>query len=255
MALFSQLAVRFALVLAALLCLHTKGLPQTNFGQVNGRVYDPSGNVVNGAKISLRNLDAEAIRKAVSRETGAFVVLTVPPARYSLTVTAPGFQTYVVPEFRLQVNEARTFDVRMQIGQVAETIEVTATAVAVNKTDATIGTVIQQEEIVEIPLNGRNFAQLILLAAGASPAAVGQQQTFGITGGFSPAVNGMRHMMNNFTLDGVENNMRFTNSFGTAPTDRRLADCGNHQSPFGTTLSRAFRPRQWEYREFHRLCN
>ena len=148
---------------------------------------------------------------------GPFVIPTVPPARYTLSVTAEGFQTYVVSEFRLQVAESRTFEIRMQLGQVAEKVEVTAQAVAVNQTDATIGTVIQQQEIVEIPLSGRSFSQLILLGSGASPAAVGQQQTFGITGGFSPAVNGMRHMMNNFTLDGVENNMRFTNSFATAP--------------------------------------
>ena len=228
---------------AALACLavalSVAGFAQSNFGQINGTVFDPSGNLISGAKVVIRNLDAEGTREAVSTGNGGFVIPTVPPARYSLTATAPGFQTYVIPDFRLQVNEARTFDVRMQLGQVAETVQVTAQAVAVNQTDATIGTVIQQQEIVEIPLNGRNFAQLILLAPGASPAAVGQQQTFGITGGFSPAVNGMRHMMNNFTLDGVENNMRFTNSFGTAPPPDALEEfkVSSHQSDAGASLA------------------
>ncbi|MGH9628556.1 MAG: carboxypeptidase regulatory-like domain-containing protein, partial [Bryobacteraceae bacterium] len=214
-------------------------LAQTNFGQINGSVYDPTGNLISGAKIVIRNLSAEGSREAVSTNDGSFVIPTVPPALYSLSATAPGFQTYVIPEFRLQVNEARTFEVRMQLGQVAETVEVTAQAVAVNQTDATIGTVIQQQEIVEIPLNGRNFAQLILLAPGASPAAVGQQETFGITGGYSPAVNGMRHMMNNFTLDGVENNMRFTNSFGTPPPPDALEEfkVSSHQSDAAASLA------------------
>jgi len=218
------------------------GLPaaaQTNFGQVNGTVYDPSGNLVPNAKVMVRNLDAEGEREAVTSGSGGYAILTVPPGRYSLTVTATGFQTYVVPEFRLQVNEARTIDARLSIGQVAETVEVTASSVVVNQTDATIGTVIQMQEIIEIPLNGRNFAQLILLAPGASPAAVGQQQTFGITGGFSPAVNGMRHMMNNFTLDGVENNMRFTNSFGTPPPPDALEEfkISSHQSDAAASLA------------------
>lgn len=212
---------------------------QTNFGQINGTVYDPSGNIVSDAKIVIQNLDAEGTREGTSTSSGAFVIPTVPPARYTLRVTASGFQTYVVPEFRLQVAESRTFEVRMQLGQVAESVEVSAQAVAINQTDATIGTVIQQQEIVEIPLSGRSFSQLILLAPGASPAAVGQQQSFGITGGFSPAVNGMRHMMNNFTLDGVENNMRFTNSFATSPPPDALEEfkVSSHQSDASASLA------------------
>ena len=68
----------------------------------------------------------------MTQSSGAFAVLSLLPSRYSLTVTAPGFQTYVVPEFRLQGGEARTFNVQLQLGQVAEKVEVNATVIAVN---------------------------------------------------------------------------------------------------------------------------
>src|SRR5262249_11603864 len=94
-------------------------------------------------------------------------------------------------------------------------------------------------EIVEIPLNGRSFAQLMLLSPGVAPVQVGQQAAFQITGGYSPAVNGMRHMMNNYTLDGVENNMRFTNSFATAPPPDALEEfkVSSHQSDAAAALA------------------
>ena len=163
----------------------------------------------------------------------------MPPGRYSLTFTAAGFQTRVVPDLRLQVNEARTIDVELKVGAVSERVEVEATAVAVNRTDATIGTVIQQQEIVEIPLNGRNFAQLIQLSPGVTPIGLGQQIAFNITGGFSPSVNGMRPRSNNFTLDGVENNMRFANSFASAPPPDALEEFrfSSHQSDAASSLT------------------
>jgi hypothetical protein len=219
--------------------LFASALSAQTFGQINGSVSDPSGTVIPNAKISVKNLGTEAVREGVTQNNGSFSILSLLPARYSLTVTANGFQTYVVQEFRLQGGEARTFDINLKLGQVTETVEVNASVVAVNQTNATISTTIQQQEIVEIPLNGRNFAQLIQLSPGVSPAAVGQQTTFGITGGNSPAVNGMRHMMNNFTLDGVENNMRFTNSFGTPPPPDALEEfsVSSHQSDAGASLA------------------
>ena len=212
---------------------------QGNFGQINGSVSDASDAPIPAAQVRLQNLDNGAEREAQSGAAGSYVIPNVSPGRYRLSFSAPGMQTNVVPEFRLQVSESRTFDVVLPVGEVAETVEVQAAPVAVNQTDSTVGTVIQETEIVEIPLNGRNFAQLIQLSPGASPAAVGQQQAFGITGGFSPAVNGLRHMMNNFTLDGVENNMRFTNSFGAPPPPDALEEfkISTHQSDAAAALA------------------
>src|SRR6185437_13706132 len=96
-------------------------------------------------------------------------------------------------------------------------VEVTASDVAVDTTTATLSTVVEHEYAVGLPLNGRNFTQLTLLSPGVSPVQVGQQSSFTITGGVSPAVNGLRSYMNNFTLDGIDNNMRFDNTYSVAP--------------------------------------
>ncbi len=230
------------LLIAAICFAAATAMAQTNFGQINGTVTDPSGVEITGAKAVLQSLETSTERQAMTNSAGTFVIPSVAPGRYSLTVTANGFQTYKVSEFPLQSGEARTIDAKMILGTVSDTVQVVGQTVAVDKTEATISTVIQQQEIVEIPLNGRVFSQLMLLSPGVAPVQVGQQGTFQITGGYSPAVNGMRHMMNNYTLDGVENNMRFTNSFATAPPPDALEEfkVASHQSDAASSLAAAF---------------
>jgi hypothetical protein len=228
------------MLLTTFACLvETAAVSQTNFGQINGTITDPSGTEIAGARVVLQSLETSAERQALSNSTGTYVIPTVAPGRYSLTVTAPGFQTFKVSEFPLQSGEARTIEARMVLGTINDTIQVVGQAVAVDKTEATISTVIQEQEIVEIPLNGRSFSQLMLLSPGVAPVKVGQQGTFQITGGYSPAVNGMRHIMNNYTLDGVENNMGFTNSFATAPPPDALEEfkVASHQSNAASSLA------------------
>ena len=136
-------------------------ISQTNFGEINGTITDPSGTQIPGAKVVLKSLETSAERQTASNNTGTYVIPTVAPGRYTLSITAPGFQTYKVSEFQLQSAEARTVDARLTLGTVSDTVEVAGQAAAVDKTEATISTVIQQQEIVEIPLNGRVFSQLI----------------------------------------------------------------------------------------------
>jgi hypothetical protein len=236
----SAKAFQCTLLLVAVACLAiSPAHAQTNFGEINGTITDPTGNQIPGAKVVLQSLETSTERQTVSNGTGTYVIPTVAPGRYSLTVTAAGFQTYKVSEFPLQSGEARTVDATLSIGTVSETVEVVGQTVAVDKTESTIKTVIQQQEIVEIPLNGRSFSQLMLLSPGVAPVQLGQQGSFQITGGYSPAVNGMRYMMNNYTLDGVENNMRFTNSFATAPPPDALEEfkVASHQSDAASSLA------------------
>ena len=80
-------------------------------GRVNGAITDPTGKLVPGAQVVLKSLDTNAERTTTATDTGTFVIPSLPPGRYSATVSSPGFQQYVIPEFRLQVNEARTFDI------------------------------------------------------------------------------------------------------------------------------------------------
>lgn len=197
---------------------------QTIQGQINGTITDPSGNVVPGAEISLKSLDTNTGLSTTSSSSGVYFLPSVPPGRYSLSITVKGFENYVISEIDLTVNQSRTFDAQLTIGAVVQTVKVQASTTALNTTTADIGTVVGHQDIVEMPLNGRNFTQLTLLTPGAVPVQQGQASVFIITGGISPSVNGMRSRNNNFTLDGAENNQRFSNTYAQAPPPDAIAE-------------------------------
>ena len=214
----------FLLCICALLSA-TRVNGQTVQGQISGTVTDPSGNVVPGAAIVLKSLDTtNAERKTVSEASGVYFLPSIPPGRYSLTISATGFQNFVVPEIDLVVNQFRTVDAQMTIGALVQSVQVQASAVALNTTTANVGTVVQHQDIVEMPLNGRNFTELILLTPGTTPIQGGQQNAFIITGGISPTVNGIGPRLNNFTLDGAENNQRFSNTYAQSPPPDAIAE-------------------------------
>src|SRR5579875_3286583 len=209
---------------AALFFLPLSLLGQTVSGRITGVITDPSGNAVPGARVTLTNLGTGAKRSSASGSAGVYIIESILPGRYSLQVQKEGFKTYVVSGILLQVNESRTVNVQLSLGTVTQSVEIKAHPLALDTTTATVGQVIQHQEMVDLPLNGRNFTQLTLLTPGASPVQTGQQGVFTITGGISPAVNGMRAQMNDFTLDGVDNNMRFTNTYAQSPPPDALEE-------------------------------
>jgi len=118
-------------------------------------------------------------------------------------------------------------------------VQVQASAEALNTTTSNTSTVVQHQDIVEMPLNGRNFTQLVLLTPGTSPIQTGQQNAFIITGGISPPVNGLRAQMNNFTLDGADNNQRFSNSYVQSPPPDAIAEFKIESHESGADVSLA----------------
>src|SRR5579883_774032 len=106
-----RFATHLSLFLFTVTLLLNRLPAQTVEGRVNGTVTDSAGKVVPAVAVTLRNLDEGAERRTTSSGAGTFVIPSLPPGRYSLVASAPGFQQYVVPEFRLQVNESRTIDV------------------------------------------------------------------------------------------------------------------------------------------------
>ena len=214
-----------ALVLwAAAFVLVPQLVGQTVSGRITGTITDPSGSSVPQAEVTLTNLGTGVTRTTTSGSTGEYTIESIPPGSYSLQVRKEGFKSYVVSNLVLRVNESRTADVQLSLGGVTESVEVRADPLALDTTTATIGHVVEHQQIVDLPLNGRNFTQLTLLTPGASPVQTGQQNLFTVTGGISPAVNGMRAQMNDFTLDGIDNNMRFTNNYAQSPPPDALEE-------------------------------
>lgn len=146
------------------------------------------------------------------------------PGSYTLKVVKEGFSTLNQPVFNMQVNQTATYDYKLTVGSTAQTTTVSAAAVQIQASTAELGTVINQSSVNDLPLNGRNFTQLLTLTPGASPVSVGQNSGGG--GGFAgnaigtfsfPALNGQRNRSNMFLLDGINDLGSFIGNYNFEP--------------------------------------
>jgi hypothetical protein len=167
---------------------------------LSGVVTDPSGGVIPGATIRIENVGQGLVREAKSDQAGRYSIPQVAPGTYNLSAKAAGFTEAAVKEVVLQVNVPRTLDLTLEVGSVTETVAVSAEAVHVNTTDASIGNALTTAPILALPLNGRSIVGLLSLQPGVV-----------YTGGGSGddrdgAVNGGKSDQANVTLDGVDVN-------------------------------------------------
>ncbi len=214
-------------------------------GQINGVVTDTSGGVLPGVTIEVTNRATGAVRTAVTGADGLFTVPLVQPGDYDVKASLSGFRTALRESVRVTVAETARVAFELEVGQLTETITVTADATLVETTNATHGIVITEDKVVDLPLNGRNFTQLGTLIPGvvAPPANLGGQSGdatpggFGnVTGGFN--VNGMRNQSNNFLLDGATNNDTFNTGFVLRPPPDAIEEFKILTHAFGAEYGR-----------------
>ncbi len=171
---------------------------QANQGRVLGTVTDASGAVVVGAKVAVTNTATNVSRNLVSNRAGDYAAPDLEPGTYKVSVEAPGFKKAESKPFVLEVSRDARVDLRLQPGAVSETVEVSADATLVDTTDSTLNGVLSNKAINELPLQGRDFQNLL-------PLHPGVQRTPG--GGFhSVTSNGNRPDDNNFYIDGADDN-------------------------------------------------
>src|SRR5258705_10052445 len=141
---------------------------QLSTTSVTGVVRDSSGSIVAGAKLILTNTETGVRHEAASNNAGNYVFVSIPPGTYSLEATASGFQTSQVPRISLAVNQTSTLDVNLQLGEVKQTVTVEASAELLQASTSELGAVVGEKQVVDLPLNGRNFTQLLSLSPGVS---------------------------------------------------------------------------------------
>jgi len=193
---------------------------QTVNGAFHGTVIDSTGAVVPGATVEVTNLATGLTRNASANQAGFYTITQLPPGQYSVTVSKTGFAKVLQSRVELLVNQDVEADSTLTVGAVTQHVEVTSAPPALETANATLDQVIGSKQVVDLPLNGRQFTQLVLLTPGATPKESGQQSFFVIPiggGGISPSVNGQRGQQNNFTLDGVLNNAIFDNTWAISP--------------------------------------
>ena len=195
----------------------TTASAQNTYGTVVGIVTDETGAVIPGASVQATNVGTNLVYIAETSASGDYRILNLLPGTYDVSVEHTGFKKSVTSGITVQVNQSVRVEIALQVGDVVETVEVTAAAVAqLETTRATLGTVVANEKVVELPLNGRDFTQLTLLLPGASPGA--SAGGFFLIGGQTVAVTGNRSDQNNYTLDGVNNNETFFKHYGIRPS-------------------------------------
>ena len=208
-------------VLGCVLMANQAAFAQT-FAALSGDTRDASGAVVAGAVVTAVNVGTNAARSVTTNEAGDYSFPSLPPGIYTVKVEKSGFKTVIRNEIELQVQQSARVDFEMQVGQVTESIEVRASATLLATEDATVGTVIENKRIVELPLNGRNYLQLVSLAPNVSTGFSGQGQAGARQGGIRAAqtiaVAGQRTNFNHYTLDGVENTDPNFNTFVVMPS-------------------------------------
>jgi hypothetical protein len=183
---------------------------QVTTGTILGTVTDPAGAPVAGAQVTVTEVNRGTSVQRTTDETGSFIVPFLVPGTYRVTVEMPGFKRAEQSGIILTVDQRARADITLQIGNVTETIEVTATAPLLQSSSAETGQVIEQRAVQELPLNGRNFAQLVYLAPGVTPGQAGENLSGASTFNPRAASNynplGQRANANGWLIDGIDNN-------------------------------------------------
>jgi hypothetical protein len=195
----------FALVLAAFVLAVSGTSAQTGTTSLHGTVTDQSGAAIISAKVVLNNAQQGLHRETTSAAGGEYEFLALPPGSYVLIVEASGFRKFEQTSLQLLVNTPTTSNVKMEIGTALQTVEVTAQAAALNTSDASLGVAFNEDQVKQLPMEGRNVPDLLSLQPGV--AYTGNRNDINTnTDTRSGAVNGARSDQSNITLDGVDVN-------------------------------------------------
>ena len=190
-----------------------------NFAQIQGRITDQTGAVVPGAQIKVTQVATGLVRTTSSNDEGQYYLSNLPVGPYQLRVTMSGFRDYVQEGIVLQVGGTPRIDVKLQVGAVTAVVQVEADAGMVETRQNSVSTVIDNSRIMELPLNGRNAPNLILIAGAASNISLPSQDLMSSknygngTSGASQTISvaGGQQNANNYLLDGGDNNDAFSN--------------------------------------------
>jgi hypothetical protein len=210
--------------IALISLFHFSASAQVASAELSGSVLDATGAAVANAQVKATNVGTNLEHDVTTNATGNYVIPLLPPGDYTLSAEAPGFRKVVQSGISLQINQQARVDLSLQIGQASEVLEVTASAPILQSEASSLGTVVAEKLVNQLPLNGRNFIQLATLSPGVN--GVGFSATGTIMSGTRPDdrrpgteifSNGNREGSNNFLYDGIDDNERLTLSIVLRP--------------------------------------
>lgn len=225
----------------ALLTLGAFPVIGQTFGEITGTLVDSSGAIVSGATVRVMNNATSQIRQVETNESGNYTIPFLPPGSYQVRAEKSGFKTANRSEVLLQVAETVRVNFTIEVGSVSEAVEVREQASLLSSDNATVGTVIDNKRIVDLPLNGRNYTQMVALSPYVSAEQGAGGEAAARKGGTrtekSISVAGSRNQFNHYTLDGLENTDMSYNLYALQPSIDALqefkVETGVYSAEFG----------------------
>jgi len=207
------------LVVVLALCMPA-AFAQVQSGTIVGTVTDQGGAAVAGAKVTLVNAGTSFTRTVEAGATGQYVATSVPTGSYTVTVEMQGFQKLVRSGLQLTAADTLTVDLSLQVGSVQETIEVRETAPLLQSQTAAVSSLVTNQQMIEMPLNGRTFTALLKLSPGAYTGSSGNLSTsqYAMRGDVNISVNGSSAQNNTYLIDGVVNRNLWLSTLIMVPT-------------------------------------
>jgi hypothetical protein len=203
-------------------------------GTITGTIKDPSGAVIPKARVIVTNEETNAIRTAQTNDGGDYTVALLPIGRYRVAVEHEGFRRSVLHGVNVDVDQTVRVDFALRVGAITEEVRVTDTPPIVQTDTSTLGQVVNEHLVQDLPLNQRNFLSFALLVPGAQLPTQGSENS---TQGGSLNVNGARDQSNNFMLDGVDNNDPYLNQYVALPSIDAIQEfkvqSGDYSAEFG----------------------
>lgn len=231
-----------SVVLAFLLC-SCFTFAQTPTGDISGVVSDAAGSVVPAVKVTLTNPATNAVREVQTNDSGLYAFPALQPGIYTLKAEKQGFRAIERKNIEVLVGSANRIDVSLEVGELTNVVEVAGGAPILQSENASIGTVIENRAIVELPLNGRNYLQLTSLIPGATTngpsSSQGKQRMGGQRNSFALNVAGQRIHYNHYSLDGIENTDLNFNSYMLLPSIDALREFKVESGLFDAEYGRA----------------
>jgi hypothetical protein len=233
----------FVLLLAVLLFFPRPAASQTPSGEVTGVVLDPSGSAVPGVTITLTNVGTNAVREVQTNSAGLYSLPALPPGIYTLRAQISGFRIIERKGIEVQVGSSNRIPITLELGDLSEVVEIRGGTPLIQTNSASVGTVIENRSIVELPLNGRNYLQLTSLIPGATTngpsSSQGRQRMGGQRNSFALNVAGQRIHYNHYSLDGIENTDLNFNSYMLLPSVDALQEFKVEAGLFDAEYGRA----------------
>jgi hypothetical protein len=233
-------------VFAVLFVISTSArLSAQTSGSISGHVADATGAVIPGATVTLTNTGTNASRSTVTTGAGDYTFPDVPPAVYKVQVTRTGFKVATSQNLELQVSQSLRQDFTMAVGEVTQTVTVQSTGALLQTENASLGTVVENAAINELPLNGRNYLSLVALSSNVNTLSSASGQAGSRLGGDRStqaiSVGGQRIMFDYYTLDGVNNTDPDFNTYVGLPSLDGIAEfkvqTGVYSAEFGHEAS------------------